>query len=192
MSSILLIIVSVHLALFVGAAGVAKLADQPGFIALLREHGVLPAPAAAAMGRAVPVLEVALALWLASGVAPATAYAAAAVLFAVFLTYRGLLYRHAAHLPCGCFARSLSDNRGAEVVGLAINTTLAMVAAIIASDKTAVYSRTITTIAVLGSLLIASALFALARRRAARIRARQRNVVLIRESVPSDQRPAYT
>jgi hypothetical protein len=124
--------VVVHLALgfllgaVLVAAGVRKLSAPRALEGALRE--LVPGSAARALRGALPACEIAVGLWLASGVGAPAAAATALILLATFSAATVRLARLGRYRGCGCFGEA--DDQGAGHV-LARNVALALGAGVL-------------------------------------------------------------
>jgi uncharacterized membrane protein YphA (DoxX/SURF4 family) len=109
-------------------AGVAKLAAPERFRATLRK--LMPAGAARLAGTGVPILELLLAAWLVSGIAPRHAAATAMLVLLAFSIMLRKMWRRG--LSCGCFGE-VADSAPS---GLARNAILIALAACVALPAT--------------------------------------------------------
>jgi hypothetical protein len=106
------------------ATAVGKLLDLPGFARVLDTYRVFPEGLLLAIGAAVVLAEVALALWLISGRRPFSAAVAGLVLHLAYAAWASsALHRGLQLSNCGCFGvffpRRLSWSTVAEDLALA-------------------------------------------------------------------------
>jgi uncharacterized membrane protein YphA (DoxX/SURF4 family) len=90
-------------ALLLASAARHKLRDAPAFRGTLAGYGLLPSSWTRAVAAAIPLLELAIAMWLASGVlrAPA-AFSAAALLVVYAAAIAAGIARGRSGIDCGC------------------------------------------------------------------------------------------
>jgi hypothetical protein len=96
------------LRLFLGlvllATAAGKLLDVPGFAEVLRTYQAFPDAALRPLALAVPLVELALAVWLFSGRRLAAAAALAAVLHGIYAIWAAATLLRGLRVPnCGCF-----------------------------------------------------------------------------------------
>jgi Methylamine utilisation protein MauE len=106
------------------ATAVGKLLDLPGFERILSAYRVFPEGLLLAIGAAVVLAELALALWLISGRRPFSAAVAGVVLHLAYAAWAASALLRGLRLPnCGCFGvffpRRLSWSTVAEDLALA-------------------------------------------------------------------------
>lgn len=112
--------------LFATAAG--KLADVRGFAGVLRAYGAFPEASLLPLAAAIPVVELALALWLFSGRGLEGAALGALVLHVAYAAWAALSLARGLRLEnCGCFGVFLARPLGWRTV--AEDLTLAASAA---------------------------------------------------------------
>lgn len=85
------------------ASGLAKLARFSDFVEAVGGYAVLPSAAVGVVAGTVPFVELALGLWLISGLAIRSAAATAAALLCAFTSAAGLALVRGHHGDCGCF-----------------------------------------------------------------------------------------
>lgn len=97
------LLIEIYLAAMLGVSGLAKMDAPAHFEATLLRHRLLPGWSVRPVSRAVPWLEVALALALVAGIAPVITGAMTALLLACFLAVEtALVITHRA-TECSCF-----------------------------------------------------------------------------------------
>lgn len=109
------------LRLFLGlvllATAVGKLADVRGFAGVLRAYEAFPEASLVALAAAIPIAELALALWLFSGRGLEGAALAAFVLHVVYAAWAALSLARGLRLEnCGCFGVFLARPLGWRTV----------------------------------------------------------------------------
>ena len=109
------------LRLFLGlvllATAVGKLADVRGFAGVLRAYEAFPEASLVALAAAIPIAELALALWLFSGRGLEGAALAALVLHVVYAAWAALSLARGLRLEnCGCFGVFLARPLGWRTV----------------------------------------------------------------------------
>jgi hypothetical protein len=92
------------LAFLLLATAAGKLLDVPGFAGVLRTYDAFPEGALLPLGLAVPLVELALAIWLFSGHGLAGAAAAGVGLHALYAAWAAASVLRGLRIPnCGCF-----------------------------------------------------------------------------------------
>ena len=108
------------------ATGLGKLIDVPGFARIVASYEVLPVSLTLPAAGVLTFTELALAVWLASGLRQRTAAAASAMLHVVYAAWSGAaLWRGLEIANCGCFGVFLA--RPLSLVTLAEDGVLAAV-----------------------------------------------------------------
>lgn len=93
------------LAIILASAGIAKLGDSAEVASSIARYGIWPASrpgVARVLGRFLPACELALALWLASGLLPWLSGSAVALMFMIFGAALAWNLLHGRHFDCGC------------------------------------------------------------------------------------------
>lgn len=167
LSSLVVILILVHVGLLLAVAGAVKAADPGGFVAQLSAHDLVPAPFRRVVAFLLPVVEVYVGLWLVSGIAFRNALLAAIAVLGAFLAYRGLMFRAQVRAPCGCFgsAGAVRANALAETVALTINVGLAATALLLSGSKKAAYPTYVAPLVCASAAAGLLAVFVAARRR---------------------------
>lgn len=167
MSSLVVILILVHLGLLLAVAGAVKAADPGGFAAQLSAHNVVPASLRRMVAFSLPILEVFVGLWLVSGIAFRDALLAAIAVLGVFLAYRALMFRAQVRAPCGCFGSvgAVRSSALAETVALTINVGLAVAALLLAGSQRAAYPTYLAPLVCTSAAAGLLSIFVAARRR---------------------------
>lgn len=103
LSSIGLYIVTVYLAGVLLASGLVKVVDRHDFTRTLLKQELVPKPAIPIVSHTIPVVEVAIALGLAFGIAGPLVGGITLALFAAFLVATAVLLAQGKDADCGCF-----------------------------------------------------------------------------------------
>ena len=116
------------------ATAAGKLADVRGFAGVLRAYEAFPEASLLPLAAAIPIVELALALWLFSGRGLERAAVAALVLHVVYAAWAALSLARGLRLEnCGCFgvflARPLGWRTVAEDLVLAATSAVLLAAA---------------------------------------------------------------
>jgi uncharacterized membrane protein YphA (DoxX/SURF4 family) len=94
------------LAAFFVVAGVAKVADPPGFAHEIHNFGIVPGFAVNAMALVLPWLEIVVGIALFVGIARRTATRILAFLLVVFIAALSINLARGKPVDCGCFGAS--------------------------------------------------------------------------------------
>lgn len=94
------------LAAFFVVAGVAKIADPPGFAHEIHNYGIVPGPLVNAMALILPWLEVVTGVGLFFGLARRTAARILGILLIVFIVALSINLARGKPVDCGCFGTS--------------------------------------------------------------------------------------
>ena len=94
------------LAAFFVVAGIAKVADPPGFAHEIHNYGIVPGFAVNAMALVLPWLEIVVGLALFAGIAKRTAARILAFLLVVFIAALSVNLARGKPVDCGCFGSS--------------------------------------------------------------------------------------
>ncbi|HWT91518.1 MAG TPA: MauE/DoxX family redox-associated membrane protein [Solirubrobacteraceae bacterium] len=121
------------LAVVLTAAATAKLQAPTQFRSVLRD--LVPQPAVRPAARMVPVLELAVAVWLLSGVASTAAACAVVALLVLFTAALLRMWRLGIAQDCGCFGEASQASTPAS--GVVRNVLLLALGLAMLSDPTA-------------------------------------------------------
>ena len=94
------------LAAFFVVAGVAKVADPPGFAHEIHNYGIVPGLAVNVMAMVLPWLEIVTGVALFLGIATRTATRILAILLVVFIAALSINLARGKPVDCGCFGTS--------------------------------------------------------------------------------------
>jgi uncharacterized membrane protein YphA (DoxX/SURF4 family) len=102
------------LAAFFVVAGLAKIADPPGFAHEIHNYGLVPGPFVNAMALVLPWLEVITGAALFLSLARRTAARILAILLVVFIAAIGINLARGKPVDCGCFGASTVQKTDAD------------------------------------------------------------------------------
>jgi uncharacterized membrane protein YphA (DoxX/SURF4 family) len=102
------------LAAFFVVAGIAKIADPPGFAHEIHNFGILPGAAVNAMALVLPWLEVLTGVALFLGIARRTTARILGILLVVFIAALSVNLARGRPVDCGCFGMSTVQKTDAE------------------------------------------------------------------------------
>lgn len=102
------------LAAFFVVAGIAKIADPPGFAHEIHNFGILPGAAVNAMALVLPWLEVVTGVALFLGIARRTTARILGILLVVFIAALSVNLARGRPVDCGCFGMSTVQKTDAE------------------------------------------------------------------------------
>ena len=102
------------LAAFFVVAGIAKIADPPGFAHEIHNFGILPGIAVNAMALVLPWLEVVTGVALFLGIARRTGARILGILLVVFIVALSVNLARNRPVDCGCFGTSTVQKTDAE------------------------------------------------------------------------------
>ena len=165
---VLSVLILAHLGTLLGVAGALKAADTHAFSAELVRHALLPSWSVSSVAKAIPATELGLVMWIASGRDYRQAALATAILFVVFLIYRGALYAFGPlDAECGCHGSTSHGSHGplAESVALVINAGLAMTVFALGPARQALYPADVAAAVGVVAVPALVILFAIQRRR---------------------------
>jgi uncharacterized membrane protein YphA (DoxX/SURF4 family) len=102
------------LAAFFVVAGLAKIADPPGFAHEIHNYGLVPGPLVNAMALVLPWLEVITGVALFLGLARRSAARILGILLLVFIAALGINLARGKPVDCGCFGVSTVQRTDAD------------------------------------------------------------------------------
>ena len=102
------------LAAFFVVAGLAKIADPPGFAHEIHNYGLVPGPLVSAMALVLPWLEVITGVALFLGIARRSAARVLGILLIVFIVALSINLIRGKPVDCGCFGLSTVQKTDAD------------------------------------------------------------------------------